>query len=95
MTFEERNEIFSKECISTHDLMKLFDISTSKASALMGNIKLKSNMLNVRGKCHVLDYCKYFGIKADRRYFGDWTSDDYSAALQREDTVPHIFISPR
>lgn len=96
MTQKEFNEIFAKECIRTSELVKLFDTSESGASIIMGNIKLKYDRLNIRGKCHVLDCCDYFRIPYPNRYNGNAPETEiYIPELTKEDKRAHLFISPR
>ncbi len=95
MTFAENERIFSKECISNQDLMKIFEVCSSTASTIMNNIKLKSDRLKIKGKCHVQDYFDFFDIDASKRYTKDHDEVDYTAFLRREDKIPHVMYSPR
>ena len=95
MTKERFEEIFSKECITTKELAELFEISLSSASNLMTNIKLKCDRLHLKGKCHVVDYCLYFGIDVRDRYNGSMRPVNYMSNIDREDVRPHLVISAR
>lgn len=69
MTPERRNEIFAQEALTTENLKELMGFpDLSQASELLGQIKLKSNLLNKKGKIHVMDYFIYFGIDPSGRY---------------------------
>lgn len=68
MDDKRREEIFSKESISTRELQEIFEISMlANASLLMTKIKQATgDRLGIKGKIHIADYCKYFGIETDR-----------------------------
>lgn len=68
MDYKRREEIFSKEFISTRELQEIFDISQlANASTLMKKIKKETgDKLGIKGKIHINDYFKYFGIETDR-----------------------------
>lgn len=74
MTPERRNQILSKDVITTSELGELLDINRTYASNCMLNIKQKSDRLKlitgatIKGKCHVQDYLDYFGIDNTDRY---------------------------
>lgn len=74
MTPERRNEILSKDVITTSELAELLDINRTYASNCMLNIKQKSDRLKlitgktVKGKCHIQDYLDYFGLNKTERY---------------------------
>lgn len=72
MTYEQREQIFSKEVLTTQELSVLFDCDIATASTLMNNIKrgLPQLRLNIRGKIHTQDYLDYFSLDANnKRYF--------------------------
>lgn len=68
MDYKRREEIFSKEYISTRELQEIFDISMlQNASTLMKKIKEKTgDTLGIKGKIHINDYFKYFNIETER-----------------------------
>ncbi len=72
MTYEEREEIFSKEYISIKDIEALFGMSYDDASKKIREIKRgiefsgKKLRLNVQGKLHVQDYLDYYGLGPER-----------------------------
>ena len=68
MTYTEREQIFSKDYITTQELQALLGYSNiSGASAKMSEIKrVVGDRLGVKGKIHVEDYLAYFKIKTDR-----------------------------
>lgn len=65
MTYQRREEIFSKEFISIADLMELYDISYNKAAEMIKEIKRNTDRLNINGKVHILDYLDYFRVSGD------------------------------
>ncbi len=63
MTYAERENIFSKEYITTKELADLLGLAYANASTLMQTIKRKTgDRLNIRGKIHVQDYLDYFKL---------------------------------
>ena len=63
MTYEERDEILSKEAISYKDLGKLLDICDSMACQKMKEIKrVQGDRLQIQGKLHIQDYFEYYNI---------------------------------
>lgn len=76
MTPERRNEILSKETITTAELAELLEVNRTYASTCMVNIKLKSDRLakitgeTIKGRCHVQDYLDYFGLDANAGRYG-------------------------
>lgn len=68
MTYAEREQIFAKEFLTVEDLMKLMDCSQSTAYQLYHRILAKSDHLCIKGKIHIADYCKFFGIDTGERY---------------------------
>ena len=74
MTPERRNEIFSKEVLTTAELAEILNINRTYASTLMFNIKQNSDRLKaitgmtIKGKCHIQDYLDYFELKDTDRY---------------------------
>lgn len=68
MTYERREEIFSKDILNIKDLMDLMDLPYQQAAALMREIKRKHDRLNVLGKIHVQDYLDHFKLDGGERY---------------------------
>ena len=69
LSIDRRNEIFSQEVLSTADIQELLNLPTaSQASTFIGQIKMKSNLLDRKGYVHVMDYFIYFGIDPVGRY---------------------------
>ena len=68
MTYEKREEIFSKDYITTQELQELLGYkSLSQASVKMGDIKRAvGDRLGIKGRIHTEDYIEYYGIKTDR-----------------------------
>lgn len=75
MTYARREEIFSKDYITTQELQELLGYANlPSASKMMGDIKRKcGDRLGIKGRIHTEDYLMYFGI----------TSDRYSKALNQ------------
>lgn len=69
MTYSEREEIMSKDVMTTAELAKLLDCNIATASTTLGDIKtfIERNggkpRITTRGKLHVQDYCDYYRIK--------------------------------
>lgn len=68
MTYARREEIFSKDYITTKELQELLGYANlPSASQKMGEIKRKvGDRLGVKGKIHTEDYFEFYGIKTDR-----------------------------
>lgn len=68
MTYARREEILSKDVITTDELQELLALSNlPQASSKMSEIKRKvGDRLGVKGKIHIEDYLEYFNIKTDR-----------------------------
>ena len=68
MTYAKREEMFSKDYITTQELQELLGFSNlSSASAKMSEIKRTvGDRLGIKGKIHTEDYFEYFQIKTDR-----------------------------
>lgn len=63
MTYAERQEIFSKEYITTKELADLLGIAYAKASTLLQTIKRKTgDRLGIKGKIHIQDYLDYYHL---------------------------------
>lgn len=70
MTREEREAIFSKECLSIEDVEKLFGVEYDSAAKIIRDIKMKLTVgkkkdlrLSIQGKLHILDYLDAVGTK--------------------------------
>lgn len=68
MTYQRREEIFSKETITIEELAEVADISKASAYNLYHRIIGKSDRLGIKGKIHIADYFNYFNIPFDERY---------------------------
>lgn len=67
MTYEEREAIFSKEALNNEDIQKLFGVCRTEATNIMMRIKRKTgDRLGIKGRLHIEDYLKHFGIEANR-----------------------------
>lgn len=66
MTYEQREDIFSKEYLSISDIQSLLGLTYQDAARIIRNIKRKTDRLGIRGKIHVQDYFDYFNIKTER-----------------------------
>lgn len=63
MTYEERERMFAKECLSTKDVAELFNVDGSQASQIIMQIKRRQgDRLGKKGKLHVQDYFDYFQL---------------------------------
>lgn len=62
MTYERREEIFSKELITIDELAELSGIAYSTAAQMMRNMKRRSDRCHIDGRIHVQDYLEYIGI---------------------------------
>ncbi len=69
MTYEQRSEIFAKDCLSISDVMKLLDVEYNKAAQVIREIRNKTDRLHIEGKIHVQDYIDYFGLDIARYTF--------------------------
>lgn len=69
MTYTEREEIMSKDVMTTAELARLLDCNIATASMTLGDIKSsivrngEKPRIDARGKLHVQDYCDYYRIK--------------------------------
>lgn len=68
MDYKRREEIFSKDHITTKEIQELLGFKTlGEASSMMTKIRLKvGDRLGIRGRIHTEDYFAYFGITTDR-----------------------------
>ena len=70
MTYARREEIFSKDYITTRELQEILGFkSLSQASLKMFEIKhAVGDRLGVKGKVHTEDYFEFFGVHPTDRY---------------------------
>ncbi len=69
MTYQRREEIFSKEAISTPEMAELLGVSLSEASVKIGNMKRKvGDRLGIKGRIHIQDYLEACRITELERY---------------------------
>lgn len=69
MTYEEREAMFAKECLTTKDIAKLYECSLSEASEKIGEIKRRTgDRLGVKGRVHIEDYLEHYKITNRERY---------------------------
>lgn len=69
MTYEEREQIFSKEVITIQEFAKLFSCSLSEASVKMNDIKRRvGDRCGIKGKIHVQDYIDCYKLNDLERY---------------------------
>ena len=68
MTYVRREEIFSKDYITTQELQELLGFTDkSAASKKMMEIKrVVGDRLGIKGRLHTEDYIEFFNIKTDR-----------------------------
>lgn len=68
MSFQRREEIFSKDYITTQELQELLGFANlPSASQKMSEIKrVTGDRLGIKGRIHTEDYFLYFGINTDR-----------------------------
>lgn len=71
MTYAEREEIFSKDYITTRELADLLGIAYTKASTLLQQIKrVTGDRLGIKGKLHVQDYSDHYHLNGEQsRYY--------------------------
>ena len=90
MDYEEREAIFSKEALNNEDIQKLFGVCRTEATNIMMRIKRKTgDRLGVKGKIHIEDYLKHFGIEANRyspKRVGDLEETNAAIKLKAEKT---------
>ena len=88
MDYKRREEIFSKDHITTQELQELLGFkSESEASSMMTKIRLKvGDRLGIRGRIHTEDYFKYFGITPTDRY--DKPTKDTDLTLPQDCKAP-------
>ena len=93
MTYEEREAIFSKETLCNEDIQKLFGVCKTEATNIMMRIKRKTgDRLGVKGRLHIEDYLKHFGIEADR-YSGKQLQPDAGETVAPEKEIAEETVS--
>ena len=66
MDYKRREEIFSKEALTTPELAELFDCSRSKASSILMEIKrVAGDRLHTEGRIHIQDYLNWLCLDKD------------------------------
>ena len=95
MTYERREEIFSKDALTSAEVAELLSVSTTTANTIIRNIKFKyGDRLGVSGRVLVDDYKRYFGApehdRCDRR-MTDADDDFKERPLTKEDTQRRVF----
>lgn len=68
MTYEEREEIFSKDYLTIADIQNLLGVDYQTSAKLIRQIKFKFDRLGIQGKLHTEDYFEYFKINDRSRY---------------------------
>ena len=83
MTYEEREAIFSKEALNNEDIQKLFGVCRTEATNIMMRIKRKTgDRIGVKGRLHIEDYLKHFGIEANR--YAKKRSDEAQPPIEQD-----------
>lgn len=68
MTYQEREEIFSKEALHVSDIQSLFGMKYSTAAKIIRDMKLKRQIqgrplrINIDGYIHTSDYLEEIGL---------------------------------
>jgi hypothetical protein len=68
MTFEEREQLLSKDALSIKDLERLLGLTYQSSAKLIRQIKFKFDRLKIEGHIHTEDYFEYFNITDKQRY---------------------------
>ena len=69
MTYDRREQIFSKDAISTAELAEILGVSKSSASSKLQEIKrVQGDRLGMQGFIHIEDYFAFFHITDMNRY---------------------------
>lgn len=86
MTYEERENIFSKELLSLSDFEKLFGISKTEACRTVQMIKrqLPKLRVEIKGKLHTQDYIDWLNL-----------SDKDMCRYQSKEAVKDLKPKPR
>ena len=94
MTYERREEIFSKDAITSAEVAELLSVSPTTANTIIRNIKFKyGDKLGVSGKVLVDDYLRYFGVPQFDRYGRRVTDkdNDFEVRVRPEDKQRRMF----
>lgn len=89
MTWEEREQIFSKEILTNNDLARMYGIDPSTASHLRKQILFQLRLheqepiVELKGKLHILDYLKWLGIYTPELYGRYAKPEKYHKWLKR------------
>ena len=89
MDYKRREEIFSKDHITTGELQELLGFKNlCEASSMMTRIRLKvGDRLGIKGRIHTEDYFAYFGISTDRYVKPIEDTEIPSAIQQRHNQI--------
>lgn len=68
MTYQRREEIFSREALGCSEIMELLGVGKSTAYNIIAEIKRSNDRLGIEGKVHVQDYLDYYNLPVTRRY---------------------------
>lgn len=68
MTYQRREEIFSREALGCSEIMELLGVGKSTAYNIIAEIKRSNDRLGIEGKVHVQDYLDYYHLPVSRRY---------------------------
>ncbi len=95
MTYERREEIFSKDALTASEVAELLAVSPTTANKIIRNIKhTYGDPLDVSGHVLVEDYKRYFGAPERDRYNRRMTGEDndfVERPLTKEDTQRRAF----
>lgn len=98
MTYEDREQIFSKEILHISDIQKLFGCAQSTASAILQSWKRKilfsgkDLRINLDGKIHIMDYFDVMNINPQdpgERYYRKKPEDIVVENQETEAPVYH------
>lgn len=88
MTYERREEIFSKEVLTIAEIQELMSLQYNDACILVREIKAKTKSnFQIRGKLLVSDYLKYFGIDSSDRYYRKQAKKKVSPEAETEEVI--------
>ncbi len=68
MTYQRREEIFSKETMSIEEFGELMNLSYQMSARVIRNIKRTSSRPQIQGFLIIEDYFDYYGITDKQRY---------------------------
>lgn len=94
MTYERREEIFSKDAITSSEVAELLSVSLTTANTIIRNIRLATgDKLGIQGRVLVTDYLEYFKMPYKDRYGRRVTDDDnnFEVNLKPEDKQRRVF----